>query len=421
MNKLDKILEELCPNGVEYKKLSEIATITRGGNFQKKDYEKCGISCIHYGQIYTYYNLFVYETINFISEEKAKNQKMASTNDIIMAVTSENIDDVCKCIAWLGEGQIAVSGHTAIIHHTQNPKYLVYWFHTAMFHRQKRKLAHGTKVIEVTPDKLTNIIIPVPPLEVQNEIVRILDSFTELTTGLTIQLTAEIATRRKQYEYYREKVLSFGADIKKYSVKEICDTITNFAAAGSFAEVAENVPYLSEPDYAQLIRTVDIKSHYTNKSPIYISKQSFEYLWRVNLDSPSIVLPSVGNCGEVYYLDPVDLPCEHNALAKNALLVRSSKANMKFLRFIFESVDFQRQLAKVTSNMGQSKFNKKDFEKLLIPIPNSVEQERVVTVLERFETLCNDVSTDLPAEIEARQRQYEYYRDKLMTFKEKVY
>ena len=209
MSKLNELIAELCPDGVEYKKLGEVATVSRGGNFQKKDYVENGFPCIHYGQIYVNYDLFVYDTINFIAEEKAEKQKFAVTGDIVMAVTSENIDDVCKCIAWLGDGKIAVSGHTAIIHHTLNPKYLVYFFHSSMFYKEKKKLAHGTKVIEVTPSKLAGISVPVPPLPVQNEIVRILDSFTELTAELEEKLTAELESRKKQYEFYRDSLLSF--------------------------------------------------------------------------------------------------------------------------------------------------------------------------------------------------------------------
>ena len=185
MSKLKELLDELCPNGVEYKKIGDIATISRGGSFQKKDYVEDGVPCIHYGQIYTTYNLFIDETISYISEETANKQKFAVKNDVIMAVTSENIEDVCKCIAWLGEEDVAVSGHTAIIHHNIDPKYLVYYLHSSMFQQQKRKLAHGTKVIEVTPDKLTEVQLPVPPLEVQREIVRVLDSFTLLSAELT--------------------------------------------------------------------------------------------------------------------------------------------------------------------------------------------------------------------------------------------
>lgn len=115
--------------------------------------------------------------------------------------------------AWqttLGDDEIAVSGHTAIIHHTLSPKYLCYYFHTAMFYAQKKKLAHGTKVIEVTPDKLADITIPVPPIEVQTEIVKILDNFTELSAELSAELTAELTARKKQYEYYRDLLLDFG-------------------------------------------------------------------------------------------------------------------------------------------------------------------------------------------------------------------
>ena len=201
MSKLDELLRELCPDGVEYKKLGEIATISRGGNFQKKDFLTEGVPCIHYGQIYTKYGLFADKTFTFISEECAKKQKMARPNDIVMAVTSENIEDVCKCLAWLGDEPVAVSGHSAIIHHNQNAKYLVYYFHSQMFFAQKRKLAHGTKVIEVTPDTLSNIVLPVPPIQVQNEIAKTLDYFT----GLTAELTA----RQKQYEFYRDKLLTF--------------------------------------------------------------------------------------------------------------------------------------------------------------------------------------------------------------------
>ena len=149
MTKLEELIQELCPDGVEYKPLGDIATISRGGSFQKKDYTENGVPCIHYGQIYMYYGLFAEKTLTYISEEVAQKQKFAEPGDIIMAVTSENMDDVCKCMAWLGSEKVAVSGHTAIIHHSINPKYLVYWLHSAMFCQQKIKIAHGTKVIEV--------------------------------------------------------------------------------------------------------------------------------------------------------------------------------------------------------------------------------------------------------------------------------
>lgn len=194
---------------VERVKLGDIAKIERGGSLQKKDFIEQGFPCIHYGQIYTKYSKFPNKTFTYISKEKAFKQKKANKNDIIMAVTSENIEDVCKCIAWCGENEVAVGGHTAIISHNQNPKYLTYYFNTQMFFKQKIKLAHGTKVIEVSPKKLNNIIIPLPPLSEQQRIVDILDRFDTLCNDITNGLPAEIEKRQKQYEYYRDKLLDF--------------------------------------------------------------------------------------------------------------------------------------------------------------------------------------------------------------------
>ena len=189
--------------------LGEIATISRGGNFQKKDFINEGRQCIHYGQIHTRYGVYANKTFTKVSDDIFEKSKKAHHGDIIMAVTSENVQDVCKCVAWLGDEDIAVSGHTAIIHHNQNTKYLAYYFCTTNFAQQKEKLAHGTKVIEVTPDRLKEIKIPLPPLEIQEKIVRILDKFDLLCNDLANGLPAEISARRKQYEYYRDKLLTF--------------------------------------------------------------------------------------------------------------------------------------------------------------------------------------------------------------------
>ena len=126
MSKLSELINKLCPKGVEYKKLGEIAEIMRGGNFQKKDFRESGTPCIHYGQIYTRFGIFADKVLTYINSEVAAKQKYADPGDIVMAVTSENIDDVCKCLAWVGDDRVAVSGHSAIIKHKQNPKYLAY-------------------------------------------------------------------------------------------------------------------------------------------------------------------------------------------------------------------------------------------------------------------------------------------------------
>ena len=213
MTKLEQLLYDLCPDGVEYKELGEISDISRGGSFQKKDFAEKGVPCIHYGQIYTRYGLFADQTFSFITESVAQKQKFAKPNDIVMAVTSENMEDVCKCVVWLGVEPAAISGHSAIISHNQNPKYLAYYFHSSMFFAQKRKLAQGTKVIEVSPEKLKKVIVPVPPLEVQAEIVRVLDEYSVKVELHCKELEAELEARKKQYEYYRDSLLNFNHKI----------------------------------------------------------------------------------------------------------------------------------------------------------------------------------------------------------------
>lgn len=194
---------------IKWLKLGEIASIIRGGNFQKKDFVEQGKPCIHYGQIYTRLGTTTSKSITYLNDDVYSKSKKAMPNDIVMAVTSENIEDVCKSTVWLGNEDVAVSGHTAIIHPSINSKYLAYYFQTTMFFKQKRKLAHGTKVIEVTPDKLNDIIIPVPPFEEQERIVSILDRFDKLCNDISEGLPAEIEARQKQYEYYRDKLLTF--------------------------------------------------------------------------------------------------------------------------------------------------------------------------------------------------------------------
>lgn len=141
------------------------------------------------------------ETLTCIGNDKYEKNAKALPNDIVMAVTSENVEDVCKCVVWEGDEPVAVNGHTAIFHTEMNSKFLAYWFVSSDFYIQKVRLAHGTKVIEVTPAAMVDIVLPVPPLPVQDEIVRILDKFTELEK--------ELEMRKKQYEYYRDQLLTF--------------------------------------------------------------------------------------------------------------------------------------------------------------------------------------------------------------------
>ena len=199
------------------------------------------------------------------------------------------------------------------------------------------------------------------------------------------------------------------------SIYEVCETVTDYVAAGSFADLKKNVEYLSEPNYAQLIRTVDLKSRFLKGNFIYVSKKAFDYLWRVNLNCESIILPNIGNCGEVYYVVPEKLPYKNNVLATNAILVRSLKESNKYLFYIFQSKHFQDELKKITSPVGQTKFNKTELKNICIPIPSRKVQEEIVKILDSFTNLIDALNEELSL----RQKQFEYYREKLLTFDDK--
>ena len=190
-------------------RLRDIGSIVRGNGLQKRDFTEEGVGCIHYGQIYTKYGMATEKTISFVEESLAEKLRKVEKGNIIFAVTSENIEDLCKCVVWLGEEEIVTGGHTAILKHNQNSKFLAYYFQTEAFHSQKRKLATGTKVMDVTATKLEEILVPLPPLEEQQRIVDTLDRFDRLCNDISEGLPAEIEARQKQYEYYREKLLSF--------------------------------------------------------------------------------------------------------------------------------------------------------------------------------------------------------------------
>jgi len=186
-----------------------VGKFIRGSGLQKKDFIESGIGCIHYGQIYTYYGTYTDQTKSYVSEEFAKKARKAKNGDLVIATTSENDDDVCKAVAWLGNSEIAVSSDACFYSHSLNPKYVAYFFQTEQFQKQKRPFITGTKVRRVNADDLAKIKIPVPSLEEQERIANILDKFDILTSSISLGLPKEVNLRKKQYEYYRDLLLTF--------------------------------------------------------------------------------------------------------------------------------------------------------------------------------------------------------------------
>lgn len=190
---------------VQMKPIKEIGKLVRGNGLQKKDFTEDGTGCIHYGQIYTRFGLSTSSTLTFVDSQLAAKLTKVSPGDLVIACTSENIEDVCKSVAWLGKEDIVTGGHACVFKHSENPKYIAYCFTTSAFFLQKRKYAYGAKVIDIKTEKLGEITLPIPSLEKQQEIVDKLDTFESLISNIK----QEIELRQKQYEYYREKLLTF--------------------------------------------------------------------------------------------------------------------------------------------------------------------------------------------------------------------
>lgn len=166
--------------GWEYKKLGEVGTFLRGKNILKSDFVEKGLPCIHYGQIHTKFGISTDTHLTETSQEVYDKAIIASKNDVLIAITSEDLEGSCKATAWLGDYDVAVSAHAAVFKHNLNPKYIVYYLKSQSFYIEKSKYARGFKVMEIKPTDIAKIPIPIPPKSTQLAIVSELDKINEL-------------------------------------------------------------------------------------------------------------------------------------------------------------------------------------------------------------------------------------------------
>lgn len=398
MSRIDDLIAEYCPDGVKHQTLGEIGEFIRGNGIQKRDFQDSGFGCIHYGQIYTYYGLFADHTKSFIDPNLAEKRKKAYKGDLVIATTSENEEDVCKACAWLGEEPIAISGDAYIFRHHQNPKYISYCFQSELFQSQKKKYITGTKVLRVNGDAMAKIHVPVPPLPVQEEIVRILDSFSSLEA----ELEAELEARRKQYAYYRNELLTFERAV---CIQDICVRICSGGTPSSKRHdyYDGNVPWL---------RTQDIDFNVINQTSATISDEGLRNSAAQWIPANCVIVAMYGATAAKVAVNSI--PLTTNQACCN-LQIDETKADV---RYVFHWLSNEYEHLKALGEGSQSNINAKKVKSYPISLPPLEEQRRIVSILDRFDKLTNDLSSGLPAEIEARRKQYEYYRDRLLSFDE---
>jgi type I restriction enzyme S subunit len=420
MHKLSYLEKLLDGVEVEWKPLGNIGKFIRGNGLQKKDFVEAGFPAIHYGQIYTRYGLSADKAFTYVSEELASKLRRARNNDLLLATTSENDEDVVKPLAWLGD-QVAISGDMMLFRHDQNAKYLAYYFQSDAFQEQKRKYITGAKVRRVSGDDLAKISVPIPcpenpkkSLEIQAEIVRILDAFTELTAELTVELTAELTARKKQYNYYRDQLLSFtGGDVAWKPLGEIGEFIR-----GKRFTKADYVD-----DGISVIHYGEIYTRYGAWATHAFSKVRPDLATSLRYAKPGdVVMAGVGETVEDVGKAVAWIGSEQVAIHDDSYAFRHSM-NPKFISYAMQTAAFIDEKAKHVSRGKVNRLLIDGIAKVRIPVPypdntkkSLAEQARIVSILDKFDAIASSITEGLPREIELRQKQYEYYRDLLLSF-----
>lgn len=195
--------------GVNYKSLGEIGTFIRGRRFVKTDIVQEGVPCIHYGEMYTHYNVWTKEAKSFLKPDLAARLRTAHYGDVIIVAAGETIEDIGNGVAWLGKSDVVIHDACFAFSHQLNPKYVSYFLQTDSFRSQIKQFISSGKISAINAKGLEKAIIPVPTTVVQEKIVSTLDSFNALIRDISVGIPAELKARRSQYEFYRSKLLTF--------------------------------------------------------------------------------------------------------------------------------------------------------------------------------------------------------------------
>ncbi|WP_448820095.1 restriction endonuclease subunit S [Cetobacterium sp.] len=402
MSRLEKLIDELCPDGVEYKKIKDISKkITSGGtpktdinSYYGGDIPWLRTQEIDFGDIL--------DTGIKITQQGLDNSsaKWIPKNCVIIAMYGATVGKV-------GINKIPMTTNQACCNidvDTNQALYRYVFYFLWSKYEYIKSLGQGSQT-NINAQIVKEIVIPIPPLPVQEEIVRILDTFTELTT----ELAAELTMRKQQYEYYRDSLLTFGEEVEWRTISDIGELVRgNGLPKADFTE--SGVPAIH---YGQIYTyygnsTVETKS--------FVSYETAQKLKKVNygdviITNTSENLKDVGKA--LLYLGT-----EQAVTGGHATIFKPSNIILgKFFVYITQSLNFEKQKVKFAKGTKVIDVSANDISKILIPLPPLEEQQRIVDILDRFDALVNDIKTGLPAEIEARQKQYEYYRDKLLTFK----
>ena len=391
--KIDEMLEKYCKNGVKFYKLDEIVDFLNGKGHEKNIVEN--------GRYIVVNSKFIStdgDTKKFSNEQTCPVYK----DDILMVMSDlPNGRALAKCFYVEDDDKYTLNQRICALRVKDkdliNTRFLYYYSNR---NSQLLRYDNGVDQTNLKKDDILNIRVAVPPLEVQCEIVHILDDFTLLSA----ELSAELKARQNQYNYYRDKEMLNAKNVVKYKLNEIAEIYDGTHQTPKYTD--SGIDFIS---------VENIKDIYNSKK--YISIDDYNK-YKIKPKLNDIFMTRIGTIGKCTVFNKQKDLAYYVSLA----LIRPNNniVDSYYLKYLIESIIGIKELRKRTLvNAVPIKINKDDIGKLVLPIPPLEEQKRIVNILDRFDKLCNNISEGLPAEIEARQKQYEYYREKLLTFKEK--
>ena len=386
MSKLDDLINKLCPDGVEYKTLDNIALIKARIGWQgltKDEYLDSGDYYLVTGVDFKN-GLVDWDNCHYVTKDRYDQDINIQIKNDDVLVTKDGTLGKVAFVQGLTKPATLNSGVFVIRSLDENicNKFLYHYLKSPYLMKFANSKLTGGTIKHLNQSVITQLPIPVPPLEVQNEIVRILDKFTSLEA----ELEAELEARRKQYEYYRDSLLTFGDDVE-------------WKTLGEIATINRGVRV-----------TRDMLSS-KGEIPVYQNALApLGYFDKSNRNKDTTFVISAGAAGQIGY-SGIDFWAADDCFTFDETKNVISKYIFYYLQTKQNFIDSRVRRGSIP------RISRDVFAKMSIPIPPIKEQQRIVSILDRFESLCNDITSGLPAEIEARHKQYEYYRDKLLAFK----
>lgn len=415
MSKLNELIQEYCPDGVELYKFDDVCQFIRGITYNKSQEAKAAsntdVAVFRANNITLNSNTLNYDDVKMVvGAVKVKDTQWLRKGDILMCAGSGSKDHIGKVAFIENDMKYTFGGFMGVVRcdDTILPRYMFHILTSGYFSKHLESAINSATINNINGQVMSSFEFPVPPLPVQSEIVRILDNFTNLTA----ELTAELIARKKQYEYYRDTLLTHDGTIEKKNIGEITRV---FSASRVHKEdwTASGVPFFRSSDVISYFNGVE-----NSRGKAFISHELYEKLSAKSgkIRKDDVLVTGGGTIG-IPYVMPNDDPL----YVKDADLICIQKTdclNSRFLYHYFLSTPFRDYLSSITHDATIAHYTISQVMNTPIPLPPLDVQERLVRVLDNFDAICSDLKIGLPAEIEARQKQYEYYRDKLLSFKE---